>query len=116
MSDNRVKHVAFVDEKLLATFSELKSGKFEEKQLVSYIERAIDDLKENPLVGIVVPMKLCPREYIAKFNVNNLRKYDLPNGWRLVYTLKGNQVEIISVILEWFSHKEYEKRFGYRVS
>ncbi len=115
MSDSRVKHVSFVDEKLLASFSELKSGKFEEKQLASYIERAIADLKENPLVGISVPMKLWPKEYIVKFKVNNLRKYDLPNGWRLVYTLKGNQVEIISVILEWFDHKNYEKRFGYKV-
>ena len=41
-------------------------------------------------------------------------KYDLPDGWRLVYTITTpNKVEIISVILEWFNHPEYEKRFHY---
>ncbi len=115
MNGNRAKHVAFTDEKLLKAFEELKHGKFEEKELASYIQRAIDDLKENPLIGIIVPKKLWPRDYIAKFQVNNLRKYDLPNGWRLIYTLKGNEVEIVSVILEWFKHKEYEKKFHYKV-
>ena len=43
-----------------------------------------------------------------------MRKYNLPNAWRLAYTLKGNEVEIISIILEWFDHEGYEKRFGYK--
>ena len=43
-----------------------------------------------------------------------MRKCNLPDGWRLVYTLAGNEIEIISILLEWFSHKEYERRFGYK--
>gem|GEM_PF-2928534 len=34
---------------------------------------------------------------------------NLARGWRMVYTLVGNEVEIISIILEWFGHKEYER-------
>ncbi len=96
-------------------YQSLKSGTFEEKELAAYLDRAFNDLKENPLVGINLPRKLWPKTY-GKHEITNLRKYDLPNGWRLIYTLEGNEVEIVSIILEWFSHKEYGKRFGYKVN
>jgi len=38
---------------------------------------------------------------------------DLPDGWRLVYTIKEDEVRILNIILEWFDHKDYEKRFKY---
>lgn len=113
LKDTRIKTVGFADEQIQSAFAELKSGKFEEKELASFIDRAIKDLKENPLIGIAIPKRLWPAEYVRNFGINNLRKYDLPNGWRLIYTLKGNDVEIVAIILEWFSHKEYERRFKY---
>ena len=115
MEYNRARRVAFASELLRSSFFKLKSGVFEEKRLAVEIQLAIDDLEKNPLVGIRVQRQLWPREYLRKYSINNLRKYDLQNGWRLLYTLKGNQVEIISIILEWLSHKEYEKKFGYKV-
>lgn len=39
--------------------------------------------------------------------------YDLPNSWRLIYTIQTNEVMILNVILEWFNHKGYERRFKY---
>ena len=113
MNNDRIKRVAFGDESIRKAFLELKTGKFEEKKLASYIERAIDDLKTNPLIGIAIPRRLWPAIYVRKFSITNLRKYDLPNGWRLIYTLQGNEIEIVSIILEWFPHKEYERRFRY---
>jgi len=32
----------------------------------------------------------------------------------MLYTIRGNELEIISVIIEWFSHKEYGRKFRYR--
>ena len=113
LSDNRIRRVGFIDERTQKAFLELKSGRFEEKELASLIERAIKDLKENQLIGIAISRKLWPAEYVRKYSINNLRKYNLPNGWRLVYTLRGNEIEIVSIILEWFSHKDYERRFKY---
>ncbi|MGI0135174.1 MAG: hypothetical protein ACREBW_09485 [Candidatus Micrarchaeaceae archaeon] len=60
-----------------------------------------------------MPKRLIPKIYMQKYGVNNLRKYNLPHGWRLVYSLKGSEIEIIAIILEWFTHKEYERRFNY---
>ena len=109
----RVKKVAFIDSSLKKAFEELQSGKHEDKQLAEFIQRAINDLKENPLCGIKIPSGLWPKEYIKKYGIDNLRKYDLPDGWRLLYTLRGNDVEIISILIEWLNHTEYERAFKY---
>ena len=106
-------YVAFAEKKIEQEFEELKEGKFENKQLYDFINRAINDLKKNPMCGIKIEKRVWPKEYVKKFEISNLWKYDLPGGWRLVYTIQTNEVMILNVILEWFDHKEYEKRFRY---
>ena len=111
--NEKPKKVIFSDKKLEISFEELKEGKFEDKKLFEFITRAIEDLKKQPTCGVKIPKKLWPKTYIQNYKITNLWKYDLPNGWRLVYTIKEDEVRILSVILEWFDHKEYEKRFNY---
>lgn len=113
MINNRKIHVGFVDDNLKKAFDELLSDKTTETDLYKFILRAISDLKENPFVGIKIPSKVWSKEYIREYKITNLYKYDLPNGWRLIYTVKGNQLEILSLIIEWFDHKDYERRFKY---
>jgi len=105
--------VGFISEKLKGEFESLKEGKYEDKQLYSFIDRALDDLKENPECGVKVPKGYWPKEYTKGYGVLNLWKYNLPNAWRLVYTLESDGVKIVSIVLEWFNHDDYEKRFGY---
>jgi hypothetical protein len=106
-------NVTYADKKIEDEFELLKSGKFQDKQLYKFIERAKQDLKTGQNCGVKIQKRLWPKAYIQKYNITNLWKYDLPNGWRLIYTIKVNDVMILNVILEWFSHKEYEKRFKY---
>ena len=98
--------VQFANEKILKAYRELN-----DKKLKKFINRALDDIKENPFCGIQVPKKLIPKEYIKNFNIKNLWKYNLPNAWRLIYSVEGGDVVIITIILEWMDHKEYERRF-----
>jgi Txe/YoeB family toxin of Txe-Axe toxin-antitoxin module len=110
---NKEIYVAFISKKLKKEFESLKDGKFEDKTLYKFIDRAIDDLKLNPLSGTKIPKKLWPPEYKKKYDINNLWKYDLPNAWRLIYIVEADEVKIVNIILEWFNHKEYCKRFKY---
>jgi len=112
----RTKKIAFADASIKKAFEELEKNKYEEQQLATFLNRAIDDLKQNPLCGIRVPSKQWPKEYIQKYKISNLRKYDLPNGWRLLYTIRGNEIEIISILIEWLCHKDYERKFKYKRS
>ena len=106
--------IKFAEEKVKTSFESLKESKTEGKKLYEWIKRALDDLEENAFCGIQVPKRLIPKEYENKFGkIDNLWKYNLPNAWRLMYTIKGDKILVLSIILEWLPHKEYEKRFKY---
>ena len=102
--------VTFANEELEKTFNKLA----ENEEIKKFIIRAIKDIEENAFCGIKIPKRLIPREYIQRYKINNLWKYDLPDGWRLVYSITTpNKVEILCAILEWFNHKTYERKFHY---
>jgi Txe/YoeB family toxin of Txe-Axe toxin-antitoxin module len=77
------------------------------------LNRAFDDIARDAFTGIQIPKKLIPAKYIKDFQIDNLWKYNLPNAWRLLYSVARDEVIIVSVILEWLPHKEYERRFHY---
>ena len=106
-------YVAFVSEKLKSSFNSLKEGKFEDKNLYTQIDSSINELKKNPNSGIKIPKHLWPKDYIQKYGITNLWKYNLPNSWRLIYTIETNEIRIVSIVLEWFHHKDYERKFKY---
>lgn len=105
--------VSFISKKLKNEYISLKESKFEDKQLYDSISNAIDNLKSNPMSGTKIPKKLWPKKYIQEYEITNLYKLDLPNAWRLIYTIQTDEVRIVNIILEWFDHKNYEKRFKY---
>lgn len=98
----------FFDEKTKKEFEKIK-----DPELKKFLERAFCDIERNPFCGIQIPKKIIPKEYLKKFNIRNAWKYNLPGAWRLIYSIKGGEVYIVTMILEWLNHKEYEKRFKY---
>ena len=78
------------------------------------LRKAIADLKENIFCGEHIKKKLIPKEYIKKYEIDNLWWYPLPNAWRLLYSIiTPNNVEIIAGVIEYMDHKSYERRFNY---
>ena len=93
---------------------QLERGKnhTEEMQLLKSIKQKIEFIKLNPFYGDNIQKHLIPKEYIEKYNVSNLFRTELSGFWRMIYTIKGDQVEIICFILDIVSHPEYNKIFG----
>src|SRR3989344_3364056 len=83
----------------------------EHQQLLKSIRQKIELIKANPQYGDAVPKTLIKRSGYA---VDNLWVADLTGYWRMLYTLKGSQIEILCFILEIVDHKRYDKVFGYR--
>jgi len=99
------------NENLKKDFEKLKDSDI---QLFNQLNKAFENIEENAFCGIQIPKRLIPKEYEKKFGkLTNLWKYNLPDAWRLIYTIKNNQIDILSIILEWLDHKEYERRFNY---
>ena len=82
----------------------------EEMQLLKSIRQKVELLKINPLYGDNIPKKQIPRE----FKVSNLFRVGLTGYWRMLYSLEGNEVEIIAFVLYIVDHPTYDKMFGYK--
>ena len=105
--------MVFPDKDLKASFEKLRAGRTEEKELYDWLNRAFDDICSNAFCGIQIPKKQIPKEYLKKYGIENLWKYNLPNAWRLLYSVARDEIVVVAIILEWLPHKEYERRFGY---
>ena len=103
----------FADEKIKEAFYKLENGDDQERELFKIINQALDNIEENAFSGIQIPKKLVPKEYTQKYDITNLWKYDLPKGWRIIYSIVRDEVVVVSLVLEWFDHKNYERRFNY---
>ncbi len=82
----------------------------EEMQLIRSINQKKEFVKANPFYGDNIPKHLIPKEY----NVKNLWRVELTGFWRMLYTIKGDQIEVICFILDILNHKDYNKKFGYK--
>ena len=105
--------IRFVEVSVQNAFYKLEKGDDSKRELFKLINQALDNIEENAFCGIQIPKKLIPKEYTSKYKVKNLWKYDLPKGWRLIYSITNDEIVVISLILEWFDHKEYERKFKY---
>lgn len=83
----------------------------EDLQLLKSIERALNNLKQNPFSGDSVPKKYIPAELIE---LPNLFRIELSQFWRLLYYVTGDEVRVISVVFEICDHQTYNKIFGYK--
>ena len=105
------KKIIFADEKIKGAWEEVEKT---DQELSKQLMKAKEDILENAFCGRSVLKKLIPRVYIKKYEIDNLWIYDLPSGWRLLYTITTpNKIEIISVVLNWMNHKDYERLFKF---
>lgn len=105
--------IRFVDESIREAFYKLEKGDNSERELFKFINQALDNIEENAFCGIQIPKRLIPKKYITKYGVKNVWKYDLPKAWRLIYSIVNDEIVVVSLVLEWLDHKNYEKRFKY---
>ncbi len=100
----------YADEKIKKELEKLKE---KDPNFYEHIANALRNIQEDPVCGIKIPQRLIPKEWLKKFGINNLYKYNLPNAWRLFYSLSGNEIELIAIVLKFMNHKEYEREFHY---
>jgi Txe/YoeB family toxin of Txe-Axe toxin-antitoxin module len=106
--------VFFINEKTRQKYESLKGGNDSDRRLYKHIAKAIEEISGNPFVGIRLHKTVVPKEY-KTYGVEKLLKYDLPRGWRMIYSIANEEIDIYAVIIEWFDHKNYENRFNYLV-
>jgi hypothetical protein len=87
----------------------------EDEPLKKTVDAALDVLRSDVAAGAKLPGRLWPMYYVQTFGLSNLWKLDLSGGWRVTYTIASEEGKRIVIVLEALPHKEYERRFGYRM-
>jgi mRNA-degrading endonuclease HigB of HigAB toxin-antitoxin module len=101
------------DISVLEKINELRASTSEDKRLLLHLEKAFDKLKQNPFYGDRVQKKRIPKAYFDEYHMDNLLIFNLPGAWRLVYFIERYGDNIIVVIVDFMSHTEYDRIFGY---
>jgi|SRR3989344_5370780 len=92
---------------------QLEEGKenTEEMQLLRSINQKKELIKANPFYGENIEKKKITKLH---YNVQNLWRVELTGYWRMLYTIKGDEIQIICFVLDILDHKKYNKIFGYK--
>ena len=106
----KCEKVIFVDDDLENTFNQMS----EKDPVKKAIKKAIKDIEYSAWVGRNVKKKLIPNNLKEKYKISNLWIYNLPDSWRLLYSITpSEEVKIIAAILDWMDHKDYERLFKF---
>ena len=86
-----------------------------ENTILKSIKEKSQLIKSNFQYGDPIAKKLIPKEYTQKYEITNLFRIELPNFWRMLYTVQEgeNKIEIIAFVLDIIDHKTYNKKFRY---
>jgi len=82
--------------------------------LLNAINRLFDIIVQNPFYGENAKKNLIPKEYRQRYDATSLFIADLPDYWRMIYTLESDEIEIIAFILDIIDHNQYNKKFGFK--
>lgn len=97
------------------TYLKLKvSNKKIEKSIFNSVCEKLEQIKQDPKIGESIKKKLIPKRYISDYGITVLYKIRLANYWRLLYTIKDNELEIIAIIVDIIDHDEYNNVFGFK--
>jgi len=110
---HQVKLSAEFGEEFVELRRKAERGNGEARYLLGIIEKGMAKLMASPEAGKHVPKRLIPRGYVVKYEVTNLWKLNLDSYWRLIYTLRGSEVQLFAIVLEVLDHKRYDRKFGY---
>jgi hypothetical protein len=90
----------------------LESGRSSRERSIA---RRVRDLRPillaNCLHGEVVRKSAIPVSLRNKYGLENLYVEDLPDFWRLLYTVVKSEGRRVIIILEVVSHREYDRWF-----
>jgi len=100
--------IIFRDKKLKEEY-ELLENSPEFKWLHKALTKAFVQITETPGIGIPLKKYRIPKNFK---DIDNLWKYDLPSGWRLLYSLGKEGITIIALVLEWCDHDTYQKNYS----
>ena len=87
-----------------------------ERSILNAVNKKVELIKANFHYGEPIAKDKIPQEYRQKYGITNLFWVELPQFWRMLYSLTEGEteIEIVAFVLEISDHGKYDKLFGYK--
>ncbi len=84
------------------------------EQLLNSINNALRNIKADYRYGDLIPRRYISKATIQKYGTDKIFRAELVGYWRMLYTIVGDEVKIVALILEYMDHDKYNKMIGYK--
>ena len=102
--------VTFIDKNLEKTFNNLSDKDPIKKGLIKAIRDIKTDFGAGRLITRDTYNKSKIKKILGEYGSDNIRVYNLPSAWRMLYSItRSEDIKIVAIILDWMNHKNYEK-------
>lgn len=102
-----IHEVRFASRELEKEYESLKDT---DPVLHKAITKVINKLKINRRAGQKIPTDHVSKRYVSLYGTKHFWKIKLNREWRLIYTIAGDRIRILTIILSWYTdHKKYIK-------
>ena len=98
----------------LPFYNKLKTNPQKNKAILEALNNGKQQLENSDyLLGANHKKDTIPKSYIQKYSLQALYHFDMPDSYRLMYTVRRALDGKEALFLELLSHDEYNKLFGY---
>jgi len=91
-----------------------ENGEGDANYILKLIEKGISTLVNDRESGNKIQKNIWPNYYSKKFEISNLWRLRLDKSWKMIYTIIGDDVRIVTIVLDVLNHKKHNKMFGYK--
>src|SRR3989338_7683959 len=87
-----------------------------DRTILNAVKKKVELIKSNFQYGDPVSKHLIPADYVVRYGITNLFRVELPNYWRMLYSVVDGEteIEIIGFVLDIIDHDDYNKKIGYK--
>jgi hypothetical protein len=101
-------------EEMIAFLESKANESKQERMILKSVRKKLDIIRNKPYYGDQVKKDQIPSYYVDKYKVTNLFRVELPQFWRMLYSVGKSEIEVIALVIDICDHKLYDKRFGYK--
>lgn len=105
--------IVFENEKVKKKYDLLR-GRKEMKWLLDSLDNAFAIIVRKPSSGTPIEKYRIPKD-LKRRGFDNIWKYNLASGWRLIYSVQGSKIKMLAIILEWLDHKKYQRKYSGKI-
>jgi len=83
-----------------------------ERSILNGLKNKFELIKADAECGNKVKRRRYPDSYVREYGITNLYRLELPDFWRMFYSLSNEGDWVVAYVIDIMDHNEYNRVFG----